>query len=681
MGKWKTEYNYGRNYKEEWEKEFSWLTNRSGSCYCKVCKCAITTKKKSNLSLHEKTEKHKKASEAVVKSDTQFMKNFFTPSDKRDPVKIFEIKYAVGVACHSSISSVDHLTEIISKSSKGHDLGKVKLHRTKCTAILKNIVSVSLLEELISELKTTKYSLLIDESTDVAGTKHLCSCVRYFSERQSCIRTVFLALIPVTVTTGEALYEAIINYLEGINIDICNCIGFSSDGANNVCGVNNSVLSRLREKVPKIIFVKCTCHSLALCCEHAFKKLPANLDYLLSETARWFKLSSLRKEQFKDIFNVMNNDYIQPSRFITPSNTRWLVKGKCIYNVLTQWYELKAYFSVLAEKEKNYHARIIHEMICDERNFLYLTFALPVIQDFESVNAAFQATDPQPSKVFGELMQLHRSLAQRLYEDESMKTPVSMNRVKYGDKFHYELSKSRLSEKEKHSIKQRCYDFLHEAKNQLDKRISKDVDTIGNLKEFHPKKCLSQLRKSFPSISRTFAPLTYETADASRKTTLLQLQYDKLPSVDWKQEFAGDAIPTDSVTFWASVQKYENAAGVKCFAELSQMVLNAHALPLSNAYVERIFSYITSIKSKVRNRLCLGTMEAVLRIRSHLAGVENCCKDFQVTDRMLSLFNNSMYTRQSDGQPTEPSTSVGSTGEHDLEEECQDMEEAMKVAF
>ena len=175
-------------------------------------------------------------------------------------------------------------------------MGNVKLHRTKCSAILKDIVSASLLEEQISELKATKYSLLIDESTDVAGTKHLCLCVRYFSERQLCIRTVFLALIPVTVTTEAALYEAIINYLKDNDIDICSCIGFSSDDANNVCGVNNSVLSRLREKVPNVIFVKCTCHNLALCCEHAFKKLPANLDYLLSERARWFKLSSLRKE-------------------------------------------------------------------------------------------------------------------------------------------------------------------------------------------------------------------------------------------------------------------------------------------------------------------------------------------------------------------------------------------------
>lgn len=546
MGKWKTSYSAGRSYKEDWEKKFSWLTKKDGSCYCKLCKCAIVTTKKSNLNLHEKTEKHRKASQSVLKSDCKVMKNFFIPSEC-DNVKVFEIKYFVGVACHSSSSSVDHLTDIVRESSKGIFLGNVKMHRTKCTAILKNIVSVSLLEELVSELKTTRYSLLIDESTDVVGSKHLCLCVQYYSEKKSCIKTGFLALIPVTVTTGAALYEAIINYLKDNDIDICNCIGFSSDGANNVCGVNNSVLSRLREKVPKVIYVKCTCHSLALCCEYAFKKLPSNLDYFLSEVARWFKLSSLRKEQFKDIFTIMNSDYIQPSSFITPSNTRWLVKGKCIYNVLTQWYELKAYFSAIAEKEKNYHARILHEMICDDRNFLYYTFVLPVIQDFEAVNAAFQATDPQPSKVFCELKQLHRSLVQRLYEDESMKTPFAMNQVKYGDKFQHELARSRLSEPEKYNIKQRCYDFLHEAKIQLEKRLSHDIDTIGNLKYFDPKHCLSQLRKPFPSISTTFDHLTDGIANDSRKTSLLQLQYDKLLSVDWIQEFADGAIPSDAV--------------------------------------------------------------------------------------------------------------------------------------
>lgn len=103
----------------------------------------------------------------------------------------------------------------------------------------------------------------------------------------------------MTSTTGAVLYSAIENFLKEIGVDIRNCIGFSSDGASNVCGVHNSVLSRLREVNPRMIFVKCTCHSLALCCEHAFKKsLPANLDFFISEVARWFKLSSLRREEF-----------------------------------------------------------------------------------------------------------------------------------------------------------------------------------------------------------------------------------------------------------------------------------------------------------------------------------------------------------------------------------------------
>lgn len=111
MGKWKTGYSDGRTYREEWEKDHKWLSNRGGVCYCKLCKCTISTMKRSNLVLHENTEKHKKASQSVVKSDSKIMKTFVKSlRDRQSEVKIFEIKYAVGIACHSSIRSVDHYT-------------------------------------------------------------------------------------------------------------------------------------------------------------------------------------------------------------------------------------------------------------------------------------------------------------------------------------------------------------------------------------------------------------------------------------------------------------------------------------------------------------------------------------------------------------------------------------------
>ena len=97
-------------------------------------------------------------------------------------------------------------------------------------------------------------------------------------------------MIEVTSTTGESFHQVSM-YFQKINVDLANCVGFSSDGASNVCGALNSVLSRLRTVSPMFVFVKCTCHSVALCVTYAFKKPPSNLDYLLSEVARWSKCS------------------------------------------------------------------------------------------------------------------------------------------------------------------------------------------------------------------------------------------------------------------------------------------------------------------------------------------------------------------------------------------------------
>lgn len=135
--------------------------------------------------------------------------------------------------------------------------------------------------------------------------------------------------------------------LQTYNIDLKNCIGILSNRAPNVCGHHDSVLSRLKSKNSNVVFIKCTCHSLALCCEHANKTLLSQIDYLLSEITQWFKLSSLCQEDFKKVFALFNNDFTNYSKFITSSHTRWLIKGKCIYTILIQWKELKTYFNLI----------------------------------------------------------------------------------------------------------------------------------------------------------------------------------------------------------------------------------------------------------------------------------------------------------------------------------------------
>ncbi|XP_076039234.1 uncharacterized protein LOC143024321 [Oratosquilla oratoria] len=59
----------------------------------------------------------------------------------------------------------------------------LRLHRTKCSALIKKVISPTLLNEQAEDLKMSPFSVIIDESTDIACEKHLCVCVRYYSVR------------------------------------------------------------------------------------------------------------------------------------------------------------------------------------------------------------------------------------------------------------------------------------------------------------------------------------------------------------------------------------------------------------------------------------------------------------------------------------------------------------------
>ncbi|KAK3862369.1 hypothetical protein Pcinc_001950 [Petrolisthes cinctipes] len=373
----------------------------------------------------------------------------------------------------------------------------------------------------------------------------------------------------------------------------------------------------------------------------------------------------------------MNDEFVQPSKFITPSTTRWLVKGKCIFSILTQWDELKAYFDVINDKDKNYHARVLCEMLADCRNFLYLTFVLPIIQDFEKVNAAFQASNANPIKVFEDLQQLHKSLLVRLYEGGSTNSGIlPLDQIDLGVKFDRELMKikTRLSEEDVNNLKKRCRDFLIEAKSQLEKRLSDNLEIISCINNFCPSKCLSQMRKDYKDIPTHFFDIHEFDSDK------IESQYRKLMMINWKEEFSNGCIPDDAIAFWSVVRTYKNALNENCFEELAVSALNAYCLPLSNATVERIFSHVTNVKTKLRNKLSTVVLSAIIRIKTSLHFSGNCCKDFAVTKRMLSLFNDSMYGASA--ASSSASTSSAPAGSHmSLNYTNEDFDEVIAVPF
>jgi len=163
--------------------------------------------------------------------------------------KQIDLCLAVHIAAHAAVRSIDHLGELLSVLGKGSALENVRLHRTKCSKLIKNVISPAMLTELINDIGDQGFSLIIDESTDISVIKYLAFCVRYFSLKRKSIVTDFLGFVEVEKATGIILCNSTIEYLTAVGLDYRNVIGIASDGAANMIGVENGFFKFFKDKV------------------------------------------------------------------------------------------------------------------------------------------------------------------------------------------------------------------------------------------------------------------------------------------------------------------------------------------------------------------------------------------------------------------------------------------------
>lgn len=225
-------------------------------------------------------------------------------SSKRDKEKSIDIKLSVLTACHSSIRSIDHVTEMI-KDVGGKDLKEIKLHRTKCSKIIERVVVPCLMEELVDDIGDRFYSLIIDESTDNTVIRQLALCVKYYSVKYQKHLVEFLGLIETPVATADKLYEVVTLFLNTIGLRLGRLLALGTDGGLNLCGRNHSLYALLKKNdCPWLILVKCTCHSLDKAASYASQELPESLDWMIRESKGHFKNSHNRRARYENLYEV-----------------------------------------------------------------------------------------------------------------------------------------------------------------------------------------------------------------------------------------------------------------------------------------------------------------------------------------------------------------------------------------
>jgi hypothetical protein len=155
-----------------------------------------------------------------------------------------EIMLSAYIPMHSSIRSVDHLTDIFyifsvnstcKQPSSSHSLNQLQmqdtlhLHRTKCSSIIKNVIGPSLLQELIIDIGYFKFSIIVDELTDISTNKLLGINIKYYSTKRVTIAIQFLAFISVVYTTAQDLFQAINDFFKANKLNLKDLLGIGTE--------------------------------------------------------------------------------------------------------------------------------------------------------------------------------------------------------------------------------------------------------------------------------------------------------------------------------------------------------------------------------------------------------------------------------------------------------------------
>ncbi len=168
-------------------------------------------------------------------------------------------------------------------------------------------------------------------------------------------------------------------------------------------------MSLLKQNVPHVLAVKCSCHLIHLCSSYACQKLSTSLEDLCRNVYSHFSRSSLRQKEYQQFQEFVE---AEPHKLLGLVQTRWLSLELCVTRILEQWNALQLYFtSFVAEKRDPSHTM---ESILPALNNKYLKaqpeFLSTQLHKLNDFNTMFQTSDPVLHHLHGEVSRLLRSI-------------------------------------------------------------------------------------------------------------------------------------------------------------------------------------------------------------------------------------------------------------------------------
>ena len=255
-------------------------------------------------------------------------------------------------------------------------------------------------------------------------------------------------------------------------------------------------------------------------------------------------------------------------------------------------------------------------------------------------------------KLLDDLYLLMKPIANKLVVPTARFDPLTSNIEEYLDSHSYlgyrferkiqELREcKKICKDEENCLRERSKNFLLCLYHQLRQRLPDNPKILSNISSLSVNKVLHPNKEPI-------AKLLEFMGISEDKISAIEIQYNKIHLMNWNNNKASEA-------FWREVFHYKDPSDNNPFEELSQFAITTLILPHSNAEVERVFSAMNNIKSKLRNRMEYRILTALLTIKFGLIRSDKCQK-IGTLESYASKKSDELLNLREESEP-QPSTS------------------------
>ena len=625
---------------------------------CTCCKKELQAGK-SELIKHSQTPSHQNNAlqiKNVPKINTMFVRK---PVDDKVKIKTAELKIIFDIIEHDrSFNSMNHVAQLHQSAMPDSTIASgVKLKRTKIKRLITNVIGKAVEEKKLASLKGKLFSLLIDESTDLGNDKNLCIVTKSITDDGLSCSTLLLDYVKIKDATAENLFCVFKHCLSKYGLSIKNVVGYCSDNANVMIGEHNSFVSRLLHENNEVVVLGCICHSLNLVASAASECLPKNVESLLHLIYSYFSRSPKRQSVLDELQSFMR---VSHQKMINPSKTRWLALGNCVSRVLNQWPVLFALFAQAKIEDRNSVADLIFSELNNPFNKAYLQFLNYILPTFNSFNMLFQSEKIIIPSFANEAERFLRILASNFLTSENTKgnaiykcnpkhpsNLLPLKDIKIGAAAEETLKGIQNSSdndvsKYIETFKIRCLQFYQAAFSESVNRLPPQQGIMRSLAFLEPTVALG-VNKTIQKSNISLGPLT-QKFKTKINSELVENEWCLLSSFFSTEEKAA-YLNLPVLEFWKQIDECQNFNCEYLFRNLAKLAKICLSFPHSNATVERIFSMVSDIKTKKRNRLSSETLSALVRVKLDMKDMKKMCYDYPVSDEMLKLFEENVYKK------------------------------------